>query len=433
MHTADLHIGQIIYQNYDRSDEHRHFFDQLKGWCLQEQPDALLVSGDVFDVQQPSASTRRAFTEYFVELHQACPTMRIIITAGNHDSPSRLESDRSLWNYANTTVVGLAPTMDLSHAENGWQEQFIVRLETGYVIALPHMLGQRKEALQLILNYVLAENDRGLPVVMMAHLAVTGADVTGHNVSLGNLQRCGMDELGSGYDYLALGHIHKPQTLCHPDDVDLPEVTYPSGVVRYSGSALHVSCDERYPHTVSVVSIDGHNSAVTIKQLQIDELRHFYTLPLDGAAYTDEKAALTGIEAFCKEKGSGYFRVRMDRNATLSANFNQMVYALIDSYQDEIRFNPKIEWAGDEERSTESMDRPVFEVADLQQMTDPLSFISQTADQYPDLDMEMVRDAFAEVIEELASMEKAEKTKKTRGRVATDGTVGSETNLSELE
>ena len=43
IHTADLHIGQIIYQNYDRSDEHRHFFDQLKGWCEQERPDALLV------------------------------------------------------------------------------------------------------------------------------------------------------------------------------------------------------------------------------------------------------------------------------------------------------------------------------------------------------------------------------------------------------
>lgn len=426
IHTADLHIGQIIYQNYDRSDEHRHFFNQLKGWCEQEQPDALLVSGDVFDVQQPSASTRRAYTDYFVELHNACKTMRIIITAGNHDSPSRLEADRSLWELANTTVVGLAPTMDLAHAEDGWQEQFIVRLASGYVIAFPHMMGQRREALQRVLDYVQAENRQGLPVVLMAHLAVTGADVTGHNVTLGNLQLCGVDELGAGYDYLALGHIHKPQTIGHPEDVDLPEVTYPSGVVRYSGSALHVSCDERYPHSVSVVRIDGHNGDVTIKQLRIDELRHFYTLPLDGTAFSDEKAALTGIEEFCKEKGSGYFRVRMDRNAVLSANFNQMVYALIDPYKEEVRFNPKIEWAGDEESSTEVIERPVFEVADLQQMKDPLAFISQTADQYPDLDMEMVRVAFTEVMEELNNMDRAEKTKKSRGKNAREGTIGNE-------
>ena len=53
IHTADLHLGQVIYQNYDRSDEHRHFFRQLEQWCKEEQPDALLVSGDVFDIQQP--------------------------------------------------------------------------------------------------------------------------------------------------------------------------------------------------------------------------------------------------------------------------------------------------------------------------------------------------------------------------------------------
>ena len=85
IHTADLHIGQIIYQNYDRSDEHQHFFRQLEEWCKAENPDALLISGDVFDIQQPSASTKRAFTEYFVQLHQSCPDMCIVITAGNHD------------------------------------------------------------------------------------------------------------------------------------------------------------------------------------------------------------------------------------------------------------------------------------------------------------------------------------------------------------
>ena len=206
IHTADLHIGQIIYQNYERSDEHAHFFRQLKQWCRQENPDALLVSGDVFDVQQPSAATRKAYTEYFVELHQACPNMRIIITAGNHDSPSRLETDSSLWKLANTTVVGLAPTMDLARAEDGWQESFIVRLSTGYVIALLYMIGHRQEVLQRILDFVQVENKQGLPVVMMAHLAVTGADPTGHNITVGNLQLCAVKELRSGYDYLALDH-----------------------------------------------------------------------------------------------------------------------------------------------------------------------------------------------------------------------------------
>ena len=70
LHTADLHLGQVIYQNYDRSDEHQHFFRQLEQWCKEEQPDALLVSGDVFDIQQPSATVKKTFTDYFVRLHQ---------------------------------------------------------------------------------------------------------------------------------------------------------------------------------------------------------------------------------------------------------------------------------------------------------------------------------------------------------------------------
>ena len=54
LHTADLHLGQIIYQNYDRSDEHRYFFSQLERWCREERPDALVVSGDVFNPERDS-------------------------------------------------------------------------------------------------------------------------------------------------------------------------------------------------------------------------------------------------------------------------------------------------------------------------------------------------------------------------------------------
>ena len=112
LHTADLHLGQVIYQNYDRSDEHRHFFHQLEQWCEEEKPDALLVSGDVFDIQQPSATVKKAFTDYFVHLHQVCPQMHIVITAGNHDSASRIQADSSVWKLANAHLIGTPPAVD---------------------------------------------------------------------------------------------------------------------------------------------------------------------------------------------------------------------------------------------------------------------------------------------------------------------------------
>lgn len=404
IHTADLHLGQIIYQHYDRVDEHQHFFAQLKRWCTEEQPDALLVSGDIFDIQQPSAATKKAFNDYFVDLHKACPAMHIVITAGNHDSASRIQAEQAVWQLANTFMVGTSPSLDVLERADGWQEDYIIRLDNGYIIALPFMIGERTEVIQRLINYVAAENVQGKPVVMMGHAAVSGMDPTGHNLEIGKIKTLDADAMGSGYDYLALGHIHKPQTIGYPQDCMKETVTYPSGVIRYSGSALHVSCDEQYPHTVSVVQMDRHGQDVTIRQLRIEELRHFHTLPLDGSSYHNEQDALNGISAFCQDNGKGYIRIRMDYNTALSANFNQQAYDIIDKY-DEVRYNAKILWTDVPDKSETNRQQPVFQVAELQQMTDPMNFIEKTIGQYPNLDIEEVRLAFEEVRKELQSMD----------------------------
>ena len=109
LHTADLHLGQIIYQNYERSDEHDRFFSQLERWCQEEQPDALIVSGDVFDIQQPAASTWKIFTDRFVRLREIAPDMHITIIAGNHDSASRIQSHNAVWKLADVHLVGMPP------------------------------------------------------------------------------------------------------------------------------------------------------------------------------------------------------------------------------------------------------------------------------------------------------------------------------------
>ena len=113
IHTADLHLGQVIYQNYDRGDEHGHFFDQLTAWCDEERPDALVVSGDIYDIQQPSAATRKVFNDYFASLQRSLPSMHIVVTAGNHDSASRIQADHSVWALHNTTLIGSSPSLDL--------------------------------------------------------------------------------------------------------------------------------------------------------------------------------------------------------------------------------------------------------------------------------------------------------------------------------
>lgn len=402
LHTADLHLGQIIYQNYDRSDEHRHFFLQLERWCKEEQPDALLVSGDVFDIQQPSATVKKAFNDYFVHLHHVCPQMCIVITAGNHDSASRIQAENSVWKLANAHLIGTPPAVDSLEKTDAlsrsvWQDRYIIKLNCGYIVALPYMSGERKGIIQSILDKVAEYNISGLPVVMMAHQAVTGLDVTGHGFDIGTLRTLDVESMGNGFDYLALGHIHKPQTISHQEDAMAEVVSYPSPVIRYSGSALHVSCDETYPHSVSLVDIDRHNGMVQIRQLRIDEYRHFYVLPIDGTSFSSYEKALETMKAFVEEGERGYIRFRFDVNTDLPANFNQLVYDALQPYNEEWRYNPKVLWTGINEAKASKKEDLVFEVAELQQMTDPMMFIERTKDQYPGLDLEDVRQAFEEV------------------------------------
>lgn len=401
LHTADLHLGQVIYQNYDRSDEHHHFFRQLEQWCKEEQPDALLVSGDVFDIQQPSATVKKTFTDYFVRLHQECPQMHIVITAGNHDSASRIQADSSVWELANVHLVGTPPAIDSLDNNDGWQYKYIIRLDSGYIVALPYMTGDRRNVIQSILDKVADDNTMRLPVVMMAHQAVTGLDITGHGFDIGTLKTLDVSVMGKGFDYLALGHIHKPQTIGHQDDAMIEEISYRAPVVRYSGSALHVSCDETYPHTVSLVEIDCHQGKVQIRQLRIDELRHFYVLPSDGTSFTSADEALESMTEFVSKGERGYIRFRFDLNTDLPSNFGQMVYDALLPYNDEWRYNPKMLWTGVSDSKESEKEELVFEVAELQQMTDPMMFIERTQDQYSGLDLEDVRQAFEEVKAEM--------------------------------
>ena len=413
LHTADLHLGQILYQNYERSDEHQHFFEQLNKWCKDEKPDVLLVCGDIFDIQQPSANTKKAFTEYFAALHRECPDIKIIITAGNHDSASRIHADREVWKFAHTDLIGISPALD---ASADCLDKYIVRLDSGYVISMPYMIGDRRSQLQSILDMVDAENVDGKPVVMTGHTAVSGLDVSGHPFDIGTLKTQDVASFGVGFDYLALGHIHKPQTIGHPDDAMSNEVTYSAPVVRYSGSALHVSCDEAYPHTVSLVEIDRHGGDVKIRQLRIDELRHFYVLPEDGAfASSDE--ALDAVRLFVSQGKTGYIRLRIDNRANLPSNFGQMIYEILAPTNEEVRYNPNILWEGKQDVAEENKERLTFEVAELQQMTDPMIFIEKTIDQYPGFDIDELRDAFEEVKKEVENMKEAEaNSEKTRAK-----------------
>ena len=401
LHTADLHLGQILYQYYERADEHIHFFDQLHQWCDSYRPDALVVSGDIFDIQQPSAAVKDFFNRSFVALHLSFPDLQIVIAAGNHDSAARIEADSEVWGMSGVRLVGHGPAVDAASQPDGWQERFVVEIPAGFIITIPFVASLRSNTLQALLEYVERRNVDGRPVVMMAHQAVSGSDTTGHN-DIGNLRDLAITDFGTGYDYLALGHIHRAQTIGYPlGDENDEHSSYPAGIARYSGSALHVSCDEQYPHTVSIVDIDRHGGTVELTRLRIDELRHFYTLPdknTPAASSADEVYAL--VDGFCNDVGSGYIRLRIDRKAPLPVDFIQTVYRRLETTDNEVRFNPKTIFENDDIQPEETS-RPLFEIAELKQMTDPLDFVKKMIHSFPELDLDQLEEDFKEVENEI--------------------------------
>lgn len=333
IHTSDWHLGQI-FNEYDRSPEHGMFLGELVSIVGEEQPDALLVSGDIFHNSLPSAQSQKMFTDAVLALRQACPRMKIVITAGNHDGGARLEADRNLWKKLGVTVIGGLSRRD-GHAV---LEDHIVEIPSssgealaGYVVAVPYVFRQnypqspyadevsddnaissalsRQKAFYLdLLSHVRALQEKkcpgeASPVVLMAHLAVAGCDIKGHDEPLGGMDYTPSDVFPEGYDYLALGHIHHPQTLRMKP------------YARYSGSPIPMSFDEDYQHSVSLVEVHA-GGKVSVREIPLRCPVPVLTIPEKPVPFDQ---ALAALEQFPQDK-CAYIRLNVKISDYLPQN-----------------------------------------------------------------------------------------------------------------
>lgn len=331
IHTSDWHLGQI-FNEYDRSPEHGMFLGELVSIVGAERPDALLVSGDIFHNSLPSAQSQKMFADAVLALGQACPGMKIVIIAGNHDSSARLDAYRNLWSRLGVSVIGGLSRRD-GHAVF---EDHIIEIPSssgsglsGYVAAVPYVfrqnyprspyvndlpgdvpddvsgsdnaglsddskgagetgtvpsLARQRAFYQDLLSHVRAIQEKRnpaepLPVVLMAHLAVAGCDIKGHDEPLGGMDYTPSDIFPEGYDYLALGHIHHPQTLRMKP------------FARYSGSPLPLSFDEDYQHSVSLVDVTA-GGKVSVREIPLHCPVPVLTIPEKPVPFDEALAAL---------------------------------------------------------------------------------------------------------------------------------------------
>ncbi len=106
LHTADWQIGQIFH-DYDHADELQQFLDWLSNLLKSHHFDFLLVSGDVFDYSNPSATSIKMFYSFLNKAVRTNSDLQIIVTAGNHDSVARFESPRPLLESSNMDIIGV--------------------------------------------------------------------------------------------------------------------------------------------------------------------------------------------------------------------------------------------------------------------------------------------------------------------------------------
>ena len=279
LHTSDWHLGHTLY-NYDRTEEQQAMLEQMVSIVEEQKPDVFLLCGDVYHTPQPSAAIQTMLSDGLVKIHEANPQMTIVMTAGNHDSGTKHEIFQTPWKALKVYAIGQLEKEDLD-------EHIIEVSGKGWIVAVPYANERNIPVgfFQQLLDRVAEKNIETLPIVMTAHTTMKGCDFTGHDhateYTVGGIDSLELDEMGEGYDYLALGHIHHEQFV-HSGKHN----------VRYSGTPLPVSFDEIFTHSISIVEVDKHGEMPAVKEIEIQNPHPLVTLLTDGLATWEEAKGL---------------------------------------------------------------------------------------------------------------------------------------------
>ncbi len=318
LHTSDWHIGQTFY-HFDREDEHNHIFMQMAEIMRACSPDALVVSGDIFHNATPSASAQRLIVDTVIRLHEASPETVIVITAGNHDSGSRLASHSALWEKIGVRVIGAAVRDEKGCAD---PKSFFVDLpECGRIVAVPFFHPSNYPLMRPdadrtcrcaeFFSGVMREALRcKAPIVLMAHLAVDGCDTKGHEYEpVGGQEKEPVGNMSEGYDYLALGHIHCPQQI--------------SDRAFYCGSPLPVNFTENYQHSVNLVNLTEQGAIPEVKTLPLSPLREMITI--EASSFDNAIERLIMLD----DKDDNYYRLLIDSEEPLPADADSLAMSAV--------------------------------------------------------------------------------------------------------
>ena len=262
-HTSDWHLGQFFY-NHSRHYEHEQFLTWLLEQIKNKQPHALLIAGDIFDVINPSSQAQKQLYQFLADAHQLAPHMQTLMIAGNHDSGYRIEQVEPLLEKYNAKTVGVIR----------WNEDKTLNLDrlilpiydeqkqiVAWCIALPFLRSAEitgfndqttnsQNAIAYLHEQLIAEAKRrkthDQAIILMSHAHMQGGETSDSErpIIIGNEEALSTTLFEDGIDYVALGHLHKPQKVGQTH-------------IRYSGSPIPLSFSEiNYKHQVVEVTVN---------------------------------------------------------------------------------------------------------------------------------------------------------------------------------
>ena len=259
LHLADLHIGKKVNE-ISMLDEQRHVLGQVLQIAADEQVQAVLLAGDIYDKPQPSAEAVQLFDWFLTKLAAAVPA--VLIIAGNHDSAERLA-------FAAKMLAGQG--VHIAPPFNGEVRRVRLTDEFGPVdfYLLPFVkplqvrrcyedaegIGSYDEAVSCIMRDV--QPEEGVRSVLLAHQLITGSTTCeSEELAIGGLDNVDAAHFAA-FDYVALGHLHGPQQVGRPE-------------VRYAGSPLKYSFSEaRQQKSVTLVDLAADGVAeISTRKLQ---------------------------------------------------------------------------------------------------------------------------------------------------------------------
>ncbi len=229
-HTSDLHIGLKLY-NRDLHDDQQYVLKQIVEAAEKQQPDVMVIAGDVYDKAVPSAEAVELFDEFVSELAEAAPEMQIMIISGNHDSAPRLNLFRNILKRQNVHMIGEPPQNEDEHIE-----KITLQDDAGNVnfyllpfvkpSAVKRIVGSDENGNNLSYNDTLHKlieresidaSERNVLVSHQFYLPISADAQQVERMdseirTVGNIDEVRADVLEQ-FDYAALGHIHKPMSV----------------------------------------------------------------------------------------------------------------------------------------------------------------------------------------------------------------------------